>query len=343
MKNDFNFLHRRHFLKKSAVLTGSALPFILPVLPILPVVPGALFAQTSSSPAADLPGPGSAVSKVQATRLSDKVLFVKGPDSNVLVVDSSEGLIMVDGGHTDWFGELHAIIADNFPARPYRALFNTQWHPEQTGSNQALGEKGVQIIAHENTMLWESTEVWQRWSGLTFQPLPDVALPKTTFFEDGAIQIGDCKVQYGYMRNAHTDGDIWVYFEDEDVLVTGGLVSNGRWPDIDWWTGGFIGGMLDSFVSLLTVPNADTRIIPAYGDVMTLEQLRAQNQMYLTIFDRLHGAFIKSESLEEILPQKFTAEYDAAMGDPTRFMTLAYHSIQGHLRDPQNDRFLNIP
>ncbi len=319
MKNNFGFLGRRSFLKKSAVLSGSAMPLVRPYV---------LFAQTP---------------EIQATRLSDKVLFVKGPDSNVLVVDSSEGLIMVDGGHADWYDSLHSAIAENFPGRPYRALFNTHWHREQTGSNQALGEKGVEIIAHENTMLWESTEVWQRWSNITFPPLPAAALPKTTFFEDGAIQIGDRNVQYGYMREAHTDGDIWVYFEDEDVLVTGGLVSNGRWPEIDWWTGGFIGGMLDSFVSLMTVPTEDTKIIPAYGDVMNLEQLKAQNQMYLTIFDRLHGSFIKSESIEEILLEKPTAEYNAEMGDPTQFMTLAFESIQGHIRDPQNDRFLNIP
>jgi hypothetical protein len=31
------------------------------------------------------------------------------------------------------------------------------------------------------------------------------------------------------------------------------------------------------------------------------------------------------------------------MGDPTQFLTLAYDSFQGHVRDPQNDRFLNIP
>jgi cyclase len=319
MESNYSFTGRRSFLKKSAILTGSVMPLLNTK---------GVFAQAAT---------------VKAERLADKVLFVEGPDSNVLVVDSSEGLIMIDGGHADWFDSLHSAITEHFPGRPYRALFNTQWHREQTGSNLPLGEQGVEIIAHENTMLWQSTEVWQRWSGITFPPLPAVALPKTTFFEDGAIQLGDRNVQYGYLRNAHTDGDIWVYFEDENVLVTGGLVSNGRWPELDWWTGGFIGGLLDSFVSLMTVPNENTKIIPAYGNIMTLAELKAQNQMYLTIFDRLHGSYIKSETLEELLLAKPTAEFDAAMGDPTQFLTLAFDSIKGHVRDPQNDRFLNIP
>jgi glyoxylase-like metal-dependent hydrolase (beta-lactamase superfamily II) len=287
MKNKNNFLNRRNFLQQSTVLTGSAAFFGWA---------GFLKAQSP---------------KLQSLRLSDKVLFVRGVDSNVLVVESNEGLVMVDGGHTDWFASLHDTITENFPDKPIRALFNTHWHREQTGSNLPLGEQGVEIIAHENTRLWLSTEVWQRWSGITFPPLPEAALPKTTFSEDGAIQIGDRKVYYGCQRNAHTDGDIWVYFEDEDVLVTGPLVSNGRWPEIDWWTGGYIGGMLDSFVSLLTVPNANTKIIPAYGDMMTLAELRAQNQMYLTIFDRIHASLINSDSLEDILAAKPTAEFDA--------------------------------
>lgn len=322
MENLFRFSDLRALLIKAAILTGS-------VVALLQC--GAVFAQAAPE------------SQVTTQRLSDAALFIAGPNSNVLVVDSSEGLIMVDGGHASWSGDLHAAIAENFPGRPYRALFNTHWHAEQSGSNQMLGEQGVEIIAHENTMLWQSTEVWQRWSDTTFAPLPAAALPKTLFYEDGLKQIGDRTVQFGYMRDAHTDGDIWVYFEEDDILVTGGLVSNGRWPEIDWWTGGFIGGMMDGFVSLMSVPNENTKIIPAYGAVMTLEALREQNQMYITIFDRLHRAYISSESLEDILPQKITAEFDANMGDPTQFLTLAFDSIQGHIRDPQNDRFLNIP
>lgn len=272
-----------------------------------------------------------------------KTLFLRGPDSNVLVVDSSEGLILVDGGHSDWFAALQQSITDSFPGRPFRALINTHWHPEQTGANLPLGRESVEIIAHENTWQWLGSEVWQRWSGTTFAPLPPAALPRTLIDTDTRLQLGDRQVELGYLRNAHTDGDLWVYFEDEDVLVTGGLVSNGRWPDIDWWTGGFIGGLLDGFVNLLTVPGSNTCIIPAWGDPMTLAELRAQNQMYLNIFDRLHASFIRSESLQDLLAQHPTAEYDAVMGDPTRFLTLAWNSIQGHIRDPQSERILNIP
>ena len=275
--------------------------------------------------------------------LGDGALFIRGPDSNVLVLDSDEGLVMVDGGHAGWFAALQAAVAGHFPDRPWRALINTHWHREQTGANEALGGQGIEIIAHENTALWLETEIWQRWSGRTFAPLPAAGLPTTRLWGDGSLQLGGRTLHYGYLRGAHTDGDLWVYDDSADVLVTGGLVSNGRWPELDWWTGGFIGSMLDSFATLLTVPGENTRIVPAFGPLMSLQELRAQNQMYLTIFDRLHAAFIRAESLDEVLLARPTAEYDAQMGDPAQFLALAWQSIQGHLRDPQNDRILNLP
>lgn len=309
---------RREFLQKTALLSASAFALSCPFAVAQPA-------------------------GITTRRLGDRVLFIQGPDANVLAVQSSEGLILVDGGHASWYDSLRATLDENFPNVPIRALINTQWHPEQTGANVPLGREGVEIIAHENTMLWLGTEVWQRWSDKVFEPLPAAGLPTTVFFNDHDMQIGDRHVYFGYMRNAHTDGDIWVYFEDEDILVTGGLVSNGRWPEIDWWTGGYIGGLLDGFVSLLTVPNENTRIIPAFGDIMTLNDLRAQNQMYLTVFDRFHGALINSYSLDDILAEKPTAEFDAKMGDPTLFLTLAFQGFEPRVRDPQNFRVLNIP
>jgi cyclase len=294
---------RRGFLKRTATLAGSGLAWL----------------GLSRANAQGLP--------LVAQRLSENLLFVQGPDSNVLIADSSEGLVLVDGGQADWFEPLHTSIQHNFPGRPYRALINTHWHREQTGSNEALGAQGVEIIAHENTWLWLGTEVWQRWSGHTFLPLTEAAMPTTRVFDDGILTFGDRSLHYGYLRGAHTDGDLWLWFEDENVLVTGGLVSNGRWPEIDWWTGGFIGSMLDSFVTLLTVPNETTRIIPAFGPPMTLDELRAQNQMYLTIFDRLHAAFIRAESLEELLTARPAAEYRCGHGrsNPLPHAGLAKH------------------
>lgn len=308
--------NRRQFLIETA-LTGSAL-----ALPL-----------------------GSAVRAQQAdaVRLSDGMLALLGPDANVLVADSADGLVMIDGGSASRSASLLATVAEHFGAKPVGALFNTHWHPEQTGSNLTLGERGAEIIAHENTRLWLSKDIWVRWSDRKYDALPAAARPSTTFLDAGNMQFGARRLEYAYLLNAHTDGDVCVLFPDENVLVTGGVVSNQGWPVIDWWTGGWIGGLLDGFDGLLELANEQTRILPANGPIMTLAELEAQREMYLTVFDRLHGMLRGAYSLDEILAAAPTAEFDADFGDPAQFLELAYQSMLGHLRDAYSERMRNIP
>ncbi len=47
---------------------------------------------------------------------------------------------------------------------------------------------------------------------------------------------------YGYLSQAHTDGDLYVKLAKANVLVTGGVVAGSGWPTADWVTGGWING-----------------------------------------------------------------------------------------------------
>jgi cyclase len=274
--------------------------------------------------------------------LSPRMSAILGPDATVLVADSDDGVILVDGGHAAWADALLQAVERLYPGRPVRALFNTHWHEEQTGANASLGERGVEIVAHENTTLWLGSEVWVRWSDRKYPPLPEGARPKTSVYDPGRMTIGGRAIDYGWARDAHTDGDLFVFFPDENVLVAGGFVSNAGWPVIDWWTGGWTVGMLNGFDRLLEVANDATRIVPAAGPLMSLAELKAQHAMYLTVFERIHASLLKALGIDEVLAAKPTAEFDAQFGDPTQFVTLALQSTWGHLRDAHDTRLRNI-
>jgi len=276
------------------------------------------------------------------TALSERMRVIAGPDGNVLAADSGDGIILVDGGHASWADALLQTVGGLFSGKPVRALFNTHWHEEQTGANRALGERGVEIIAHENTKLWLGTEVWVRWSDKKYPPLPKAAQPTTSVYDPGRMTFGGRAVEYGWARDAHTDGDLFIFFPDENVLVAGGFVSNTTWPVIDWWTGGWTVGMLNGFDRLLEVANERTRIVPAVGPVMSFAELKAQQAMYLTVFERIHGLLIKALGVDEVVAAKPTAEFDARYGDPKQFVTLALQSTWGHLRDAHDTRLRNI-
>ena len=54
--------------------------------------------------------------------------------------------------------------------------------------------------------------------------------------------LGPLSIEYGYMMQAHTDGDIYVHFPKQNVLVVGDVLSVGQYPTLDYVTGGWLGG-----------------------------------------------------------------------------------------------------
>jgi len=271
-------------------------------------------------------GGGAAASTVQ---LAEDLFVVTAGGVNALARTGAGGLVLVDGGSAATSAAILKAVAALPNGGPVRTLFNTHWHPEQTGSNETLGQAGAQIIAHENTRLWLTTDVTWPWSGQTFKRLPKVAQPNKTFYTSGTLEAG---IKYGYVPDcAHTDGDLYVYFERQNVLAVGDVVSGQGWPTVDYITGGWIGGMVGGVQRLLAVANEQTRIVAARGPVLSFADLKAQASMYATIYERLSTMLNKGRGPSEAVAAKPTKEFDAQMGNPDEFVRRAFESLWAYL------------
>src|SRR6185369_13336316 len=213
------------------------------------------------------------------TSLGGGISLISGGGGNVVVFDSSAGVLMVDGGSPAASAEVLKQVRQ-FTGKPQvHTLFNTHWHWDQTGSNFALGSAGARIIAHENTRLWLSTDVNSKWEQRRYPRQPAKALPNQTFYTTGALEFGGEHIEYGYLMQAHTDGDLFVHFRNADVLVVGDVLTVGRYPLIDYCTGGWIGGMATAAQTLLARCTASTRIVAGTGAVAGREKLAAEQAM----------------------------------------------------------------
>jgi len=267
---------------------------------------------------------------VNTLRLTDDLFVVKiAGEANVLAHTGANGVLLVDGGSAGAFDALMKAVSDLPGGGPVHTIFNTHWHPEQTGSNQQLGQAGKAIVAHENTRLWLTTDVTWPWNGRRFTRVPKIAQPNKTFYGTGQLDSG---VRYGYIPDAaHTDGDLYVYFPQQNVLAVGDAVSGEGWPVVDWTTGGWIGGIVGGLQRLQTLANEDTRIVPARGPVLGLADLKAQYAMYATIHDRLTQLLNKGRGPGEAVAARPTQEFDAQMGNPDEFVRRAFESLWAYL------------
>jgi glyoxylase-like metal-dependent hydrolase (beta-lactamase superfamily II) len=258
--------------------------------------------------------------------------LLKAGAVNVLAVSTGDGLALVDGGPASESGALLKAAAALPGGANIHTLFNTHWHPEQTGSNETLGKAGTTIVAQQNTRLWLTEDVTWPYDNQTVKSLPVVGRPGKTFYTTLDLKIGSKRVSCGYLRDCpHTDGDQYVFFPDDNVLAVGDAVYGVGWPWIDWWTGGWIGGIVGGIDMLLTVGNADTRFVPAHGPVLGFDDLKRQYQMYGTIWERLLKKLYSGGSPDEAVAARPTQEFDDIMGPSDEFVRRAFKSLWAYL------------
>ena len=266
----------------------------------------------------------------EAERLADGLFVIRLPgEANVVAQTSSAGLLLVDGGSARSADALTMAIGRLPGAGPIHTLFNTHWHPEQTGLNEQVGKAGKTIIAHENTRLWLAADVTWPWNGQRFKRLPKIAQPNKTFYTNGMLDSG---IQYGYISDAaHTDGDMYVYFPQQNVLAVGDAMSGAGWPVVDWPTGGWIGGIVGGLQRISTIGNEKTVIVPGRGPVMTMADVKTQYDMYGALYDRLSKLLNSGRGPTEAVDAKPAKEFEAKMGNPDEFVRRAFESLWAYL------------
>jgi cyclase len=287
-------------------------------------VPGALTLRAWAAPQAVPETPGS-------VKIADDLYIVRFPgEAAVVAYTSRDGVLLVDGGSAAGSDAvLKAVAALPNGRRGIHTLFNTHWHPEQTGSNENLGKAGATIMAHENTRLWLQQNIVWPWNGQKFGKLPKIAQPNKTFYNNGALDSG---IRYGYISDAaHTDGDLYVYFPQQNVLAVGDAACGQGWPVVDWWTGGWIGGIVGGLQRIQSVANRETKFVPARGPVLSYSDIAAQVDMYGTIYDRLNQMLNKGRGPSEAVKARPAKEYEARMGNADEFIRRSFESLWAYL------------
>ncbi|HUG73478.1 MAG TPA: MBL fold metallo-hydrolase [Steroidobacteraceae bacterium] len=296
-------------------------------------VPATAFALSTlgaSLARAAVPSPAATPAAVE---LADRLWQITGCGGNVTLFNSPEGVLLVDGGASSHTAALLKEVGRLTGTQRVHTLFNTHWHHDQTGSNLALGKAGTRIIAHEYTRLWLTTDVESRWEDRVYQPLPKVAQPSETFYTTGSLAFGGEQIDYGHLGQAHTDGDIHVFFRKANVLVAGDVVSVGRFPVIDPASNGWLGGMVTAVQTLVGLADAGTRVVPGIGPAQDLTHLKAEETMLEAMRQRLGRLMAQGMSAAEMIAERPATDFEPQWGDPTLFIRNAYPGMAHRARE----------
>lgn len=265
-------------------------------------------AQQAATPPASTPDFSKV--EIKPTDLGDGVYMLEGMGGNMTLATAKNGAILVDSQFAPLHDKIKAAIAKLTP-QPLKYLVNTHFHGDHTGGNEAFAKDGATIVANikVRTRLAQGTANFL--TGGQNPPAPKAALPTRTYPNRLSLSLRGRIADLHHIKNAHTDGDTYVYFKTANVLATGDTFTNGRYPNIDVLNGGNIKGMIAAADTYLKMTNDKTRIVPGHGPLGDKAALAAYRDMLVTARDRMTKLVKDGKTEDEVQAAKPFADLDA--------------------------------
>jgi cyclase len=319
---------RREWLRRAGLLSGSAaLAAAMPEwVSALSTADGHAMHAQGDQLAQMRAGMGA--TPITSESLGRNLTMLAGPGGNVVVLNGTDGKVVVDTFVQPAWNNLKATLDKMGPQR-IATLIDTHWHFDHADNNESFRKAGAAIVAHENTRkrLSESHDLL----GAKFPPAPAAALPTQTFSTTHKIDANGEQIVLGHIPPAHTDTDIYIRFQKANVVHLGDVFFNGMYPFIDTSTGGTIGGMINGASMAMKLADAKTRIVPGHGPVGDLASLTKYHEVLVTVRDRVAKLKKSGQTLQQVVAAQPTQDLDATWGkgfmQPADFLGIVYNTI----------------
>lgn len=308
---------------------------------------------------------------VATVRVKDSIYMLSGRGGNIGLCVGPDGAFMID----DQFAEgTEAILksVSMITDKSVRFLINTHHHGDHSGGNKNMLEEGVVIFAHENVrkrLIEEARKKVQDSLEKIYQKnlekfskdgyeeekavtgakrvtenveatmKIDKTFPFITFEDDLTFHFNDQKILVFHVHHAHTDGDSMVYFTDSNVLHTGDVFFNGRYPYIDINNGGSFEGYINALSKILMLIDEDTKIIPGHGEIASMKDVKYTKSMLEFLHSKVAYHYVGRKSKEQIMAMKdITKEFDdkgfgSGYISTEKFMDFIYEDVALRYKD----------
>jgi cyclase len=306
---------RREMLRNSAAFAGSALlAQLFPASLLSAGVPD--LRQQAAAPQTDsLAAMRTQMGTVpiQSQPLAENLTLLSGPGGNVVVLNGPDGKIVVDTFLLPAWPKLKENL-DGLGNAPLKTVIDTHWHIDHTDNNANLHAAGATVLAHENTKTRMAEPHDSALFGLHFPASRADALPQQTFSSSKELHANGEIVMLQYFQPAHTDTDIYIHFQNANVIHMGDTFFNGFYPVIDGSTGGKIDGMIVAADKVLPLADNNTKIVPGHGPLGNKADLTKYRDMLVVARDRVQKLKTAGKSADEIAASKPFADLEATWG-----------------------------
>jgi len=234
-------------------------------------------------------------------RITDDAFLIRGFGSNVGVLRTDAGTVIVDTMTFPMQGKRIRALAEKLTGQPVRIVISTHYHVDHTHGNPAF-PTGTEFVSTTRTRANLLARDASFWSGENAR-----TLPTTTFEHEHEIKLGGKTLRLIHPGRGHTDGDLVVVFVEDRVLHTGDLFFNQLYPSVDLEAGGSIEQWIDTIDRIATLDVDD--VIPGHGMLTDLKGLRSFQQFLRDLWKIGKDAAARGLTLEQTLDSADLSAY----------------------------------
>jgi glyoxylase-like metal-dependent hydrolase (beta-lactamase superfamily II) len=223
---------------------------------------------------------------VKVEALVEGVYAVTGFIANVGLIKVGEKSILVDTGESESFDILLDRIRDTANLSDVMHIFNTHHHMDHIGGNLSFSKTG-KVIAQRKMF----NRLEENFKDLTSEFDVDEYLK---------LDVPNFVIEAFCFGKAHTDNDLSVFVNRNQVVFTGDVFTNGYFPFFDKSEGGSVLEWADYIESILQKVDESSIIVPGHGPLASKDDLIRFNQMILDSVEYVKACANKGMSIEKI-------------------------------------------
>ncbi|MGL5722215.1 MAG: MBL fold metallo-hydrolase [Brevinema sp.] len=233
----------------------------------------------------------------QERQICSNILFISIGIGNIVSIQTDEGTVLIDTSIRDALPDLIKRI----PSATY--VITTHRHFDHIGGNDYYGDRGATIIAHRNTAKYLAET-----GSLVDTPAGQPTILVDTEYK---LTVGREKMELIHLPNAHTDGDLAVFFPNKNYIhISDVTFGKNSYNNMDIAHGATIDGLIAATKKIIDLVDHKTKITGGHGALLTQKDLKNNLEMYEIVRNRVKILKNQGKTLEEVVTLRPTIDFD---------------------------------
>ena len=264
------------------------------------------------------------------------VYAAKPADANVTIIETREGVVLIDTGQTPAESRIVSGIVKKLTLHPVRFIILTEPHGDHASGNFVFSPPAT-VVAHAGateSMKKANFEARNKQLIAAHPEMRDalkgfrLVTPHIEYNQKMTLAVGELAFELIYLRNVHSEADTAIWLPKERILWAAASVGVKRYPNLRPFLS--IEDILAS-IKMMRALNPEV-VIAGHGAPGTTQIFDEMERYYALLLERVGNLAREGKSLDEIKQELRMPEFDdwAAKERFSTNVELAYKAVKGN-------------